>query len=71
MDKDVKETERIVNISDLERMIQKARLDVIALKKYTEKKGQTEIAERLNEIADTLWKCENFEFLLERRKIKE
>ena len=68
---DVKETERIVNISDLEKMIQKARLDVIALKKYTEKKGQTEIAELLNEIADTLLKCENFEFLLERRKIKE
>lgn len=69
-DKGIKETERIVNISELEKMIQKARLDVIALKNHTEKKGDKETTEFLSEIADALWKCENFEFILERRKIK-
>ena len=67
----IKETERIVNISELQKMIQKARLDVIALKKHTEKKGDKETTEFLSEIAYVLWKCENFEFILERRKIKE
>lgn len=64
----IKETERIVNISELEKMIQHARLQVIDIKKAVENNASaSEIAEMLDAVQKQLLNCENFEFVLERR----
>lgn len=66
-----KETERIVNISKLEKMLQSARLDLIVIQKKAESEGNTELTAALQKVQEKLLKCENFEFLLERRKVRD
>ena len=57
------ECERIVNISELAKKIQSARLKLIAIKK------STVFDSRLDDVINELWECEHFDFVLERRKI--
>lgn len=66
-----KETERIVNISELEEMIQSARLKVISVCKIAEADGNDVLVSLLQEIQNDLTECESFNFVLERRTIRE
>ena len=66
----IKETERIVNISELEKDIQNARVQVINIKKAVQNKASDSvIIEMLNSVQKQLSECENFEFVLEQRKV--
>ena len=66
----IKETERIVNISELEKEIQNARIQVINIKKAVQNKASDSvIIEMLNGVQKQLSECENFEFVIERRKV--
>lgn len=66
----IKETERIVNISELEKDIRSAQLQIIDIKKAVENNASaSEIAEMLNGVQKQLSECENFEFVIEQRKV--
>ena len=66
----IKETERIVNISELEKDIQNARLQVIDIKKAVKNNAPaSKITEMLNGVQTQLSECENFEFVIEQRKV--
>ena len=61
------ETERIVNIAELEQIVRDARVDIISLKKAL-KNGNKEASKHLTEQLDLkLHRMEAFEFVLERR----
>lgn len=66
----IKEAERIVNISELEKEIQNARIQVINIKKAVQNKASDSvIIEMLNGVQKQLSECENFEFVIEQRKV--
>ena len=63
------ETERIVNLADLEQIIRDARVDMISLKQAL-KNDNKEASKHLTEQLDLkLHRMEAFEFVLERRTI--
>lgn len=68
-----KEIYQIVNISDLEKKIQKTRIEVMNILIQIKEKQLTEmqIVELLENIQNTLFECESFEFVLERRLLKD
>lgn len=61
------ETERIVNIGELERGIQRARLKLIAIKETVT--DNDSLKDSLNAVINDLFDCEHFDFLLEHRKV--
>lgn len=65
------ETERIVNLSEYERLIRKARVDVGWLKKALCEKDEKTAICMLDQIDLTLHKMEVFQFEIERRTIIE
>lgn len=64
---------QIVNIGELEKKIQKARLDVINLLQQAKNKqlNNEQIVELLKSINSELLDCEHFEFVLEERELNE
>lgn len=61
------ETERIVNIGELERGIQSARLQLIAIKETVT--DNDSLKDALSAVINDLFDCEHFDFLLEHRKV--
>lgn len=64
-------SERIINIRELEKKIQSARVGVLAVKKKAEAENDQSLVQAMDRIQQQLFECENFEFVLERRKVKE
>lgn len=64
-------SERIINISELEKKIQSVRGGVLAVKKKAEAENNQSLVQAMDRIQQQLFECENFEFVLERRKFKE
>ena len=64
---------QIVNIGDLEKKIQKARLDVINLLQQAKNKqlNNEQIVELIESVNSELLDCEHFEFVLEERELNE
>ncbi len=64
---------QIINISELEKKIQKTRLDVIKILQQAKNKqlNNEQIVELLESINSELLECEHFEFVLEARTFKE
>lgn len=62
--KKIKESERIVNISELIQKIQFTRIELIELKNNLNLSSQEK--EKFQIIIEKLFECENFEFVLER-----
>lgn len=61
------ETERIVNIGELERKIQNSRLHLIAIKETVT--DDDSLKNALNSVIQELYECQKFDFVLEHRKV--